>query len=492
MRAVDQKPLIAVFPYLKTSGRVRFRELDIRAATDTDDLPKPLADHIETLRRLFFLRDNTRITDFSWTFCDDSAESKAGTEFQQDLLHVQALIAFLYLTPDTLNEDTFLTDEHSTFWLLWPDRVPASLLFNNPNPNTETVGEEPVGEQFVSGYQGRLNARGWVSCWEKSRIYPPTNYMWLNLSQDLARDVEGARHYPDSTVRYFWDRERLTPYQERLLTAVAWYNRSAGQDLPEEVAVVYLAIAFECLLGLDQGPELSKRVQETVALLVGRTARVDSWVWQFYQARSEIVHTGSASRLTFRPIDDPRKRGVQDSGYRSLVVYGRHIFRVCLYALTSGARMAEEINLEPLFTTNSERLQEICRRLGQKEGPPATRIESVENLVREIESFRYASDPALTIDSLLGALRLLLKAYISAGVEESTDFLEASEQLSQAGRGDHLDSLEAVARLHDTVGKPVEGAVPSPLRSIVASLVESVWHYTFLYYFRLRKSRPDS
>ena len=76
-------------------------------------------------------------------------------------------------------------------------------------------------------------------------------------------------------------------FRSRLLTSLNWYNRTLLSDIDDDITLVNLSIAFECLLGLEQGNKVTERFKETVNVLLGGFPRLDSWLSQFYHARSE-------------------------------------------------------------------------------------------------------------------------------------------------------------------------------------------------------------
>lgn len=55
-------------------------------------------------------------------------------------------------------------------------------------------------------------------------------------------------------------------------------------------------MAFEALLRLANSSK-AERLKDAIALLLGRTERLDEWADQFYAARSRVAHEG--------PVQDP-------------------------------------------------------------------------------------------------------------------------------------------------------------------------------------------
>src|SRR5258708_35007223 len=135
--------------------------------------------------------------------------------------------------------------------------------------------------------------------------------------------------------------------EERIFTALEWHNKSTARDIEEEEALVYLSLAFESLLNLPQGTALSSRFKETVMVLLGSIPRLDSWLEQFYRARSAVVHEGRWPHVQFYAIDLDKKRlerfygiGKQnkqetESEYLSFATHVAAIFRLWLSAILS-------------------------------------------------------------------------------------------------------------------------------------------------------------
>src|SRR5207244_3748431 len=151
----------------------------------------------------------------------------------------------------------------------------------------------------------------------------------------------------------------------------------------------------ESLLNLKQGDE-SKKFQETVQSLLGSVPRLDSWLEQFYRARSKIVHEGIWTHLMFYPVDRKRysdilKSKEEEMPYRNLTTYGRHIFRLCLNTILPGAIMAEDANLSSLFVHNQERLQSMCSRLSNRTIDAQERLLSISRDAQDLQQYLIES-----------------------------------------------------------------------------------------------------
>src|SRR5256884_7463524 len=86
-----------------------------------------------------------------------------------------------------------------------------------------------------------------------------------------------------------------------------WHNRSTAEEVDERVALLNLAIAFESLLNLESD-KVTGRFRETIMTLLGSSPRLDSWVDQFYNARSAVAHKGKTHHLMFYAMDWDKKR----------------------------------------------------------------------------------------------------------------------------------------------------------------------------------------
>jgi hypothetical protein len=368
--------MFAFFPYLKTSEPVRFRSITLRATEDSSGLPAAAVPDFEILRSLFFLRDHYRIESMSYAFCADDAAESVTSEYIRDLREMRELLAYVYSSPHESFGDPFLRNEHSSLYILRPKRFFRSLVDSEHNVAAALPAEYPEADERseISGYECEVDGRSMTWVTAGSRLYPPAVHLWLNISQDLRWDFErisGSTRYGPVWSFFASRRDEPSELYSRLLTALKWYNRSLGADVPDAAALVHLATAFESLLGLEQGPDITRRFKSAVMLLIGNVPRADAWLDQFYRARSEIVHRGEANALRFNPYHG--MKGVPEeagSGYRSLLSYGWFIFQICAAAVSSGALMARQIGLESMLLTNRQRLERISTVLSKEPARP--------------------------------------------------------------------------------------------------------------------------
>ncbi len=487
----------AFFPYLKTSEPVHYRGVTIKSSDDSSDLPSDAIRYLETLRVMFFLRDHLRIQKMSYAF-HALSEKLSASEFTRQLLEFQTLVRFIYSAPHSIFGDPFLRYEHASLYLLQPKNVSKHLLVNDHNveilPEAQTLEFDSRSE--TEGYEGRLNNKSYFWVTHGSRIFPPTARLWLNIPQDLSIDfnyrLPRSRLY-GPVVEYFGTTEKSDNLGERILTALTWYNRSVGMDIDESVALVNLAIAFESLLDLEAEGKVTARFKEAVNLLVGDVPRLDSWLTQFYQARSQIVHEGRSASLMFVATDDPKKLSKGPMlEYRSLVSYGRQVFRVCVATVLTGAQMAKQLKLSSLLVTNQQRLERICQVLRQKDMSPADRIVAASQDVLDIETYKFVAEKGLKVEQLVGTAKLMIQQYLDTVPDEPPTLIESLKEFVVVDSNNHYAALSLLKGIHDNFqsGSAVQAPQQIDPRSVVISLINSAWNYTFTYYFhqeRLQK-----
>ena len=272
----------AFIPYLKTGGPVQYRGLTLFSSDDLAGLDTGLADHVRTLASMFFLRDDLRIEKVTCAVVEaaDAAEMRRRVE---DLSEFQSVVRYMYSAPHPIFGQPFLTSEHGSLFLFQPQRVSQYLLWSDHNvvrASQEPLHDTPDERHELAGYAGYLDGRSplWVA--RGSRIYPLAAHFWLNISQDLHADV--AYRVNQSSLapvfHFLADPRRDPELAARILSALRWYNRSLAIDVHEDVALVSLAVAFESLLDLPRGREVTERFKQAVVLLLGPVVRLDSFL----------------------------------------------------------------------------------------------------------------------------------------------------------------------------------------------------------------------
>jgi hypothetical protein len=331
-----------IFPYLKTRHRIRLRGVEFRSSSDLDDLDTEARDHLTKLCAMFFLGDGVQIRKMTCASIRTGGDRAFLRDTLRRVYETRLLIGYLYSSPRPMG-GVFLSSESSSLFVFRPDRVASSLVWHEIGEGElTTLLRDPRKSEtgFLEGYEGRRNdtAHLWVA--EGSHIYPEIPHQALNFSQSLLDDVnrflEREPHW--AFRRLFLEEEhqhKPSEVRDRVFAGLEWYLRSCRKLISDSEALVHLAIALESLLKVPNGERLTERFKDAVLTLIGPVPRLDSWLDQFYTARSKAVHEGVPHELMFFAIDrELVKKAKRDDAnviqHGSLIEYGRHIFRLCL------------------------------------------------------------------------------------------------------------------------------------------------------------------
>ena len=476
---------VAVFPFLKTRDRVNIGRLEFRSTDDTTDLPGEQVQAIQDIRSMLFLQDSLRIKSASFAITP-RIDLTYQTFEAEDLLDIQAVVAYFYASPRHSFGDLFLTPEHASLAVFTPEHLFTSLI----RPDFH-VAEEPPTVRLeadkldkVWGYAGVYNFRHpfWVA--KGSRLYGPMPHMTLNQSQDLSHELGALPSRLDYDLLLELLRKGPTAAKKRALNAVRWFNAANSAANDDATAIMKLAVAFESLLNLP-ADEKTVRLIDSISLLLGRPPRLDVWARQFYDARSRVVHEGSTHNVRFVATDSSK---VTDGPlYQSLLPYGRRIFQLCLGALLAGAELAEQAHLADTLVTNEERFQAICKTLADENVTSVERLASVLPQIVAIEAYRYVPETDLKIATMIGATRLIAKAGLGTTVSMPQEFRDALDALVNAPRtGNHLHELEAINGLHQLLRGPHRASLITDLESVVR-LIDAVHSYTAMHHYWLKE-----
>lgn len=493
--------LFAILPYLKTSETITIRGIDFRSSAEIDSLVQSTKQHLSVLFSMFFLKDELRIKQMSYACLDMTDSDPKNEQVMQRLAQIHHLLAYLYSSPHSTSLEPFLKREHANLYIFTPEPVSQFLIYPNDR-NLESVSPAyryptPNEQHEMPGYRGTLNNESLLWVAEGSRIYPPSHHFWLNLSQDLYSDLMGflASHQGGFGSLLETGEPRLGPIEERIFIALNWYNRSNSVDVGDDTALLHLAVAFESLLALEQGPQITQRFQESVRLLVGPVPKLESWASQFYDARSEIVHKGSSAGLMFDAVKSSKKPNAKRPAllYRSLVSYGHVVFRICLNAIIAGADMACQTGLASLLITNQERFEQVRKVLSKTNQDSLNAILSLRREIQDIDNYKFVQEETLNIDTMLTAVKLASRHFLATNPSIRPDVLGLYSQLANTPAGqERFEELDRIIQITNHIGayESFPTTLPTDATALVFSLTRSVHHYTFMHYYAL-KSRRD-
>jgi hypothetical protein len=490
-----------VFPFLKTTHAVELGGFQLRSTDDTTGLSRADAKHLAEIANMLFLQDDQRIPSASYTVVraiplfGDKSESDGETLLK--LRRLREMIAFCYAAPHETLGEPFMHLEDASVVIFTPAEFPEFLVKPGSGAKSASASEYLSGgaNATVSGYHGLYNFKHSLFLIAGSRLYPTIPGIALKLAQNLSSDC--ALFFSHSSRFASLPKlvdDTLTPARERVATSIEWFNESNSLNSDEESAIVSLAIAFETILGLPR-EEKAVRVVDAIALLLGRVARLDEWALQFYEARSDIVHTGRATRLRFAVGN--RTRNADTMEYRSLLSYGRQIFQLCVATIMFGIDVAVSAGVEEKFVTNQERFEIIARVLGDDNMSSRERLDRIARSVASLAEFQFVSETFFGPEKPLLCARSAARALLDSNVSLDDHLKEAIESLANVDRTDIYAGLAAV-RHADTIGTQFRstGNEDEPAMTVLR-LLHIVWRYTFPNYFYLdrklkeKQSRPQ-
>ena len=485
----DKTYSVVVLPLLKTSAPVRLGSLVFRSTEDLDSLPDDQAASVTEITRMLFALGDQRIKRASYAIVDrvDLRNAPLGLDGLGD---IEAVVAYLYASPRHEFNDLFLTPEHASIAVMTPNRVASGLVrlpFNVVDAHQQVTTEERE-TGFLDGYDGLIGLRHPFWAIPGSRLYATIPHPTLNLSQDLASDLERARSARADyrlLLELLKERDRGSDIGHRVFTAIRWFNRANSEHRDEAESFICLSVAFETLLRLPQDAK-SSRFIDVIALLLGRPPRLENWATQFHKARSRAVHEGAAGQVSFIPKSTSSK----DQGattYQSLLAYGREVFQLCLATVLTGASLSSHADLATKLISNSERFETASRILNDDSQSLSVRLEQLDPLVRAINRYRYVPDSGLTRPMMLGACQAAARVTLQSTGEMDDRLRDALTALAEAPRtDDHLEQMEALHALVDHL-KGLQDRTAGEVPVAVITLLKDTWYHSFQYYFSTKR-----
>ena len=466
---------IAVFPYLRTHEPVELGGLLFRSTEDVKDLSSEDAKHLREIVEALYLIDNIGVDEVVYSLLPP-VEFAEDPSLLQTLENIHAVVAYCYGPPSPLTGDPFLDVEDVSMAIFSPQPIPLFLI-DPPGPDYSSRPHRSLPQdqwQRVEGFEGRFNFRHAFWAAQGSRVYSPLPHMVRNLSQDLAYDLDRIFAQPQ------YERLRsLLPQPKndsgtRTLNAIRWYNRANGADCEEDVSILHLGVAFETLLRLPKGPGKTDRFVENVSMLLGRVDRLEEWALQFYTARSEVVHDGAASQRRFIAKSGAKQK--DGMPYRPLLDYGRQIFRLCAGTLILGASLGDMAALRDQFVTNEERLQFICKTLGDSGQTVSARWSAIAPILAVAERAQFFAE-ILQNNTLLGAAKASARALVASNDHLSPTIASSAAAVVAIERGvDFRDAMKVVRGLVEALQSSVDTILDDP-QKLALRVVKLVDHY---------------
>ncbi len=481
---------IAVFPCLKTSGRLRLGGLDFRSTDDVDGLPEEQRKAVRDIADMLFLKDDLRIVSSSFAIVD-SVDVNRRTAQINLLADIRAVVAYAYSSPHETFDDILLTPEEVSLIVVSPAEVSKFLVYpdNHVTPAEGSIERRVLADDrdMIQGYEGFYNFAEplWVA--SGSRLYPPRPQATLNIQQDMVGDLSGpfsGRTGTEELLRLLNRPDH--PSRARIFTALKWYNHANESQAGADRALLNLAVAFEALFNLPDNAK-SDRLADSISLILGRAERIQDWATQFYAARSRVAHEGAARELYYRPA--AKQKSADAERFGSLMLSGRTIFQLCIATLLVGMALSDEAQLSEKLISNAERYTRIYALLRDAESDPAQGLATITPVVEQIGRHRYIESTPVNFDLMLGALRRAAAVLLLCEPLSAAPISDALRLCAAPGAANDLFSqLDGVRQL--TIAfKADEAAGLSERERVLRLLAAEVWHHTFMTYFALKREQ---
>jgi hypothetical protein len=478
---------VAVFPFLKTSGPIRIGGHTFRSTTDVAGLPRQQAEAVTEIVQMLFVQGDLRVKSASYAIIP-SLDINGPSAAIDQLARLRAVLAYIYASPQEVFGNLFLAPEEVSLALFTPS--PVSVFLVRPEHHTESVaavtGPAPNKHHYVPGYRGLYNFLHYFWVERSSRLYGPKPHMTLIMAQDLKTDLE--YHFPqrpDCRLLFELLEKPPTAVARRIHSALHWFNAANEDGIDPDRALLNLAVAFEALLRLPDSSK-TERLVDAIALLLGRTERLDDWAEQFYAVRSRVAHEGRVQDPYFY-IPESRKTKQREGLFGPLILYGRQIFQLCLTTLLVGADLADRADLQEKFVTNNERYQKICDLLQAEGGTPAERLAGLEPTLRALKRYQFMGTGGIATGAVISAVRYTATTLIDCGrpLAQALDEALAAVKASSRPNGE-LMQLAVIERL-ETAFKDAESASLTPEARITREVVAIAWMSLFERYYWLRE-----
>lgn len=441
-RENDETILIAIFPYIRISEPVTIRSIKFLPSQLLEEnlsICELCRSHLRELLNLFYWHDNTQINEMMYTqvHFQENTPSQSQAFFRR-LEETRILLGYICCSPDERNIQSSPIGHYelADLFVFQPTNWVSRSLVHCAELSSQAADDQTG---FIKGYEFNSNFNSLMWATAECRIYP----QWISHGKnqfeltDVLKTLQFLRSdlSPDVNWEHLFDERKLTPaLDETLFRAMEWYNRSCQMKTTSDLALVYLAVAFETLLGIDSEndtnvSDVTRRLWDSIRVLVGSIPRLRSWFEQFYHARSRILHEGHWSHLRFYLIDDAKfqssklRRSVHlenAESYGYLIQYGMLIFRICFNAVAAGFLKTSQINLQSVFFNNQERLISIKKDLEAIENGNNALYAIMEH-VRALYRNRFEIGDNVQLQTVVEVGKLLVSRFQEIGYTANTE-----------------------------------------------------------------------
>jgi len=434
------QPVFAIMPYVTTEEPFRVGAITFRGTNDTENLSEAERQHVARILPHFFWSDNEPIDEAVYAMINWPESREEGQRHGEHLWAAHTILTFL------VANHVYGAPENCTLYVLIP--VPA--------PTSPNLPEYWLRSPTL--YMDILQA---------TRIYPPApyydkpRYETFGLSKSLGKlwQIPGLGALETFAGGGLLDNPEQTPRFQTILRAMRWYNRSFSQLITEEERIIRLAVAFEVLLSRRREDRAEARIKDELKGrlwgIFGDAERLDAWVDQFYDTRSNILHEGFPREVSFvaRPARTPGDKLLLEP----LAEYGQRLLRMCIETSLYGSYMAEQTNLHAWFKHDQPTLEDMCQRLRAKGASPAERFASVTNDLFGLGDgwLGYSAERGIRQETIQAVGRLLIGTYLEAHPQAESSTREMLEQVIAVDDKEYRALEVAYQGIADTLGKGV-------------------------------------
>ncbi len=467
-----ERTIFAFFPYLYMKKgkeeRVNIRGIEFRSNQDIDGLTPDVQYHLKTLSQMFFLQDGLRIEQMTCAILELPSDDKDKVDDTLlRLYEAHLLIGYMYSYRDHDPSEVCLPYECSTLFIFWrggtihQEMVWRFLVWLDPEigQRVKRVDDRKIpSEPYIPGYTGIMNRSIRLHVAEGSRIFPEIPLITLNHFQSLSHDRNQKLKSPDQwALRDLFDHQHdyLLDLRKRVFVSMEWYLKSCRTSalFYYNEAIVHLATALESLLHIRADLGVTERFKDAIVTLLGQVPNLNFWLDQFYKAKSKAVHEGETSNPMFNPFGDSEKekqkinksntknQEVDEepvSSHRTLLYYGRLIFRLCLAGVLDARARAHYSGLHQLLIPNKQRIDEIFKVLNEEKLPPDMRLQSARKRIFELcnqpSNLLKQENLSLeaSLDAIIGCVKEALRVYKDAVAKISEPLKEAIDNVSSS------------------------------------------------------------
>ena len=312
------RKLYVVLPYLTTSNPMEIRGVVFRSSRDIDFFEDEVKDTFTKIFNMFYLKDDYKIDEMAYAYFEYQNDIEL-KNILDDLVKIKILLSFLYSSPHPSNLSTGLKDEHAQMYLFYPMKISSTYTYEDYNVIYTGIGSPPKDTGIhdnIDGFHYSINDETDCYISMESKIYPTSRKMYLNIPQDLNNELIRLSFSENPIVSMLLTNESFFQNDNRIFTAIKWYNSTNSFSYNEDMNIIHLAIAFESLFCIPKDEKIKETLITHFRLLLGEIDHIESWVTQFYNARSSLVHEGKIIDYNYWYRNEDTRTIVP---YRSLV-----------------------------------------------------------------------------------------------------------------------------------------------------------------------------